>query len=84
MRGIYGIVKILTQSQSHSLSSAYEIIIVKAGVLKLNNSQRLLLYCRFKHDFRHDEYLDFISEKKDRIALSKFRVSAHIRAIEKG
>ena len=30
------------------------------------------------------EYLDFISAKKYRIALSKFRVSAHNLAIEKG
>ena len=51
---------------------------------EINNSHRLLSYCRFKHDFRQEEYLDFISEKKYRIALSKFRVSAHNLAIEKG
>ena len=53
---------------------------------EINNSSRLTCssYCRFKHAFTQEKYLDCISEKKYRIPLCKFRVSAHNLAIEKG
>ena len=51
---------------------------------EINNSSRLSSYCRFKHAFTQEKYLDCISEKKYRIPLCKFRVSAHNLAIEKG
>lgn len=50
----------------------------------INNSNRLLMYARFKHDFEFENYLDFVSEKKYRIALTKFRLSSHDLAIERG
>ena len=49
----------------------------------INNSSRLSTYCRFKHSFGQEKYFDCISEKKHRIALCKFRASAHNLAIEK-
>ena len=50
----------------------------------INNSPRVSTYWRFKHSFTLEKYLDFISEKKYRIALCKFRISAHSLAIGKG
>ena len=50
----------------------------------INNSPRLSTYCRFKHTFVLEIYLDFILEKKYRIALCQFRISAHNLAIEIG
>ena len=43
----------------------------------INNSNRLLLYARDKHDFNFEKYLHFISENKYRVALTKFRLSSH-------
>ena len=37
----------------------------------INNSNRLLLYARYKHDFNFENYLNFISENKYRVALTK-------------
>ena len=51
---------------------------------EINNSNRLSAYARFKHDFMCEKYLDFISDKKYRVALSKFRLSSHDLEIERG
>ena len=51
---------------------------------KINNSNRLLHYCIFKHDFELEDYLKYISINKYRIALTKFRISSHNLAIEQG
>ena len=50
----------------------------------INNSQRLVTYCGFKHDLTFEEYLDNIYQNKFRIALTQFRVSSHHLRIEKG
>ena len=50
----------------------------------INNSQRLLSYCRFKHNFNLEGYLDVIQENKFKIALSRFRLSSHSLEIERG
>ena len=50
----------------------------------VNNSNRLLMYSRYKHDFNFEKYLDFMSEKKYRNALSQFRLSSHDLEIERG
>ena len=38
----------------------------------------------FKHPFEFEKYLDCLQEKKYRIALSRFRISARSLAIETG
>ena len=50
----------------------------------INNSRRLASYCRFKHSFESEKYLDTIPEKKYKIALSQFRLSSHKLEIETG
>ena len=50
----------------------------------INYSKRLLLYARYKHDFNFEKYLNFISKNKYRVALTKFRLSSHDLAIERG
>ena len=40
----------------------------------INNSQRLASYSRIKHSFESESYLDYILERKYKIALSKFRL----------
>ena len=50
----------------------------------INNSNRLEMYSRFKHEFAMENNLDFIKEKKYRFALTKFRLSSHDLAIERG
>ena len=50
----------------------------------INNSNRLETYCRFKHNFNFEKYLDTITDSKLRRELSKFRLSSHQLAIEKG
>ena len=42
------------------------------------------MYARFKHEFEMEHYLDFITENKYKIALTKFRLSSHDLAIERG
>ena len=44
---------------------------------------RLSTYSRIKHDFNQEKYLNTINENKYRIALTKFRTSAHNLEIEK-
>ena len=51
---------------------------------EINNSPRLSAYCRFKHNFNQEKYLDVIQENKYKIALSQFRISAHNLQIERG
>ena len=50
----------------------------------INNSKRLQMYARYKHDFESENYLDFITEKKYKIALTQFRLSSHDLAVERG
>ena len=50
----------------------------------INSSLRLSTYYRFNHSFTLEKYLEHILEKKYRIGLCKFRISAHNLAIEKG
>jgi len=51
---------------------------------EINNSRRLEAYCLFKQSFKFESYLDFITEPKYRIALTRFRTSSHDLAIETG
>ena len=51
---------------------------------EINNSSRLSTHSRIKHDFNQEKYLNTVNEKKYRIALTKFRISAHNLEIEKG
>ena len=50
----------------------------------INNSRRLSTYCRFKHSFNLEPYLDTIYERKFKIALTRFRLSSHRLEIERG
>jgi hypothetical protein len=51
---------------------------------EINNSRRLEAYSIFKYSFEFEKYLDQLKEPKYRIALTKFRISAHHLAIETG
>lgn len=51
---------------------------------EVNNAQRLASYSRVKHSFELDSYLNTLSERKYKIALSKFRLSSHNLEIERG
>ena len=42
------------------------------------------MYARYKHDFELLIYLDFLTEKKYKIALTQFRLSSHDLAVEHG
>lgn len=42
------------------------------------------MYSRYKHDFNFEKYLDSIAEKKFKISLTKFRLSSHDLAVERG
>ena len=50
----------------------------------INNSRRLLSYSIYKHSFGVEQYLNHIHLNKYRTALTKFRISSHDLAIEKG
>ena len=50
----------------------------------INNSQRLISYSRFKHNFELEAYLDNVKDRKLKIALSRFRLSSHKLEIERG
>ena len=43
----------------------------------INNSQNLISYSRFKHNFELEDYLDSIQNKKLKTALCRFRLSSH-------
>ena len=51
---------------------------------EINNSNRLITYARYKHEFAFESYLDFISEEKYKIVLTRFRLSSHELHIERG
>ena len=40
---------------------------------KINNSNRLMSYSIFKHDFVLEKYLNLTTENKHKVALSRFR-----------
>lgn len=50
----------------------------------VNNSNRLEMYARYKHNFDLENYLVSTIEKKFKIALTQFRLSSHDLAIERG
>jgi len=50
----------------------------------INNSPRLQTYSLFKHTFALETYIDFIKEKRYRIALTQLRLSSHHLEIERG
>jgi len=51
---------------------------------RINNSSKLQSYSLFKHSYTREPYLDYITTKKYRIALTKLRVSSHSLHIETG
>ena len=51
---------------------------------EINNSNRLITYARYKHEFAFESYLEFITEKKYKIVLTRFRLSSHELHIERG
>ena len=56
----------------------------QAWYAEINNSNRLITYARYKHEFAFENYLDFITEKKYRISLTRFKLSSHELHIERG
>jgi hypothetical protein len=50
----------------------------------INNSNRLASYCIYKHKFEMENYLQYITNNKYRIALTKFRLSSSDLKIETG
>ena len=50
----------------------------------INNSNKLEYYNKYKHTFALEKYMNCIFDKKFRISLTKFRLSAHDLAIETG
>lgn len=50
----------------------------------INNSSRLDTYSSIKYKFEFESYLDYIKDKRFRVALTKFRTSSHDLLIEKG
>lgn len=50
----------------------------------INNSPRLQSYCKFKHIFELENYLQIPLENKYRTAISRFRTSSHKLNIETG
>ena len=50
----------------------------------VNNSPRLEMYARYKHNFELENYLNFITEKKYNVALTQLRLSSHDLALERG
>ena len=51
---------------------------------EINNSNRLMSYSIFKHDFVLEKYLNLIIENKYKVALSRFRTSSHDLFVETG
>ena len=50
----------------------------------INNSRRLETYSLLKHDFMFEPYLDYIKERRFRLAMTRFRTSSHDLFTEKG
>ena len=53
----------------------------RAGII---STPKLNYYKDFKVEFKYEEYLDYISNSKHRIELTRFRLSAHNLEIETG
>ena len=56
----------------------------KSWYSDINNSNRLITYCIYKHDFAFENYLDVLKENKCRVVLTRFRLSSHDLNIEQG
>lgn len=50
----------------------------------INNSNRLQTYARYKHEFNCENYLQFIANKKYKVAFTRFRLSSHDLQIGRG
>ena len=70
--------------QQFDIEIPFSLIKQQTWYASVNNSNRLLTYARYKHDFNFKTYLDVITEKKYRIALSQFRLSSHDLETERG
>ena len=51
---------------------------------ELNKCSKLITYNKIKKEFTREKYLDCVTNDKHRLALSRFRCSAHKLAIEEG
>ena len=51
---------------------------------ELNKCSKLITYNKIKKEFTREKYLDCVTNDKHRVALSRFRCSAHKLAIEEG
>ena len=59
-------------------------IYIQTWQSEISNSRRLITYSRFKRDFKQENYLAEIKERKYKIALTRFRTSSHTLEIERG
>lgn len=67
------------------LKKEYLTNIIKVSiVLSIIHKGLLTSYCRLKHEFILQPYLDNIHEKRFKIASSRFRLSSHDLEIERG
>ena len=65
---------ILLPQVRQSLLDQYNQSIISS----MNDSHKLTLYRRYKTEIKSEQYLDYISANKYKIALSRFRLSSHI------
>ena len=85
MNAVYrtcGKINLTCLSISKLLNPEYWTFISKVGIQLL--TIRLETYPLLKHDFIFEPYLDYIKEKRFRIAMTRFRTSSHDLFIEKG
>ena len=59
------------------------MVVIGRWYAGINNSNRLIIYVGYKHEFACEKYLDFITEKKYKVALTRFRLSSHELQIER-
>jgi len=50
----------------------------------ISNMPKLSYYCKFKSTFEYEDYLDYVSQEKSRITLTRLRLSSHNLEIETG
>ena len=50
----------------------------------ISGMPKLSYYCKFKKDFMYEDYLDYVSNDRFRMALTRLRLSSHSLEIETG
>ena len=76
-----------SESTKRNIKTIFRNHFIRNWKLDIQNHYKypiLRIYNRIKHDFGYEQYMSLISNKKYRIAMTRFRASSHSLEVERG